>query len=64
MEADPPPGTLAVQLHAYQKRFLSWAVGRERAFQCVKDLPGKGNRISGGLLADEQVNSSQELSIA
>lgn len=43
-EAEPPPGTLAVQLHGYQKRFLSWALDRESASQ----------RTSGGILADEQ----------
>ncbi len=30
-EREPPPGTLAVTLHAYQKRALAWMLHREES---------------------------------
>ncbi|KAK9839761.1 hypothetical protein WJX84_000502 [Apatococcus fuscideae] len=43
VEREPPPGTLTVTLHAYQKRALAWMLYREENARGVR----------GGILADE-----------
>lgn len=41
MEREPPPGTLTVSLHPYQKRALAWMLYREE----------KAKGVRGGILA-------------
>ena len=41
-ERDPPPGTLAVTLHAYQKRALAWMLHREE-----RALGARGGILAG-----------------
>ena len=41
VEREPPPGTLTVTLHAYQKRALAWMLYREE----------KAKGVRGGILA-------------
>lgn len=47
VERDPPPGTLAVTLHAYQKRALAWMLYREE----------KAKGVRGGILAGGSASS-------
>lgn len=42
-EAVPPPGSMKVQLHRYQRQFLGWALVQEQATRY--------DRAKGGLLA-------------